>query len=171
MVYVISPKPLEELQKVTANCPVKDKYKNPDYNAFYTTDNGKKFLSIEPLVMCCYNGKTECLESLAADIAWLGVWYNCPLYVYLMKDTYYFKELPLQYSKYRNFGKAHTAQEIVFAEGYSSPKLENLRVDNCYFDGCYEETQKAVVKVFEKLSLRESSCYGFLLTLNGFEHL
>ena len=121
--------------------------------------------------MCCYGSKTECIESLAEDIAWLGVWYNCPLYVYFMKDTYYFKELPLHYAKYRNFGKAHTAQEIVFAEGYSSPKLKDLRVNKCYFDGCYEETQKAVINTFDKLSLRESPCHGFLLTLNGFEKL
>ena len=90
MRLIISPIKIELLQKYSFP---KDKYGNIDLEKYDSTSEGADFFSITPLVVDRYSNKKELAHHTAIDISWISLCYNCPLYIYVMTDSWYYKNL------------------------------------------------------------------------------
>lgn len=115
MYYVISPVPVDILKKY--HIPFVGKTQTRDMAAFCATDDGKEFLTIAPLRICHERDKISAIAEAAVDIAWIGLCYNCPLYVSFMSDNAFYSDFDLGMARYTNFEKCTNMQrEGRFAE-------------------------------------------------------
>lgn len=89
MYYILSPIPLEELEKYTPKTHPEliDKYGNVDTEGFYCTPEGQKFYNeIMPLVIKNRPKKVDLMDSMFWDLLFIDLIYNKDYYVYILSQ-------------------------------------------------------------------------------------
>lgn len=165
MYYIISAKPLDYLKQF--HIPYVGKTKTRDSEAFYSSTKGKKFLRITPLVISNCNDMRDAAHNIAIDIAYLSLCYNIPLYIYVLSDKSFYKELDIGCVSFRNFGKVAKLTDLhAKYNSYDFPEAKELKVDqqNTYYKGNIDEIIKVVAETLPKKKLTNYTCFSFKLT-------
>ena len=139
MYYIISPIPVENLKKY--HIPFVGKTQTRDMATFCATADGKEFLSINPVRICHESDKTHAIASAAVDIAWIGLCYNCSLYIAFMSDNAFYKFFDLGVARYTNFEKCTKMQQE--NRNAELPKAEQ------YFGGDFNTIVNTCEKEFQ----------------------
>lgn len=174
MRYIISSQPLSFLLQF--EIPKKDKYGNLDTETFYNSRQGKEFLKINPLVLRSVKEKKDLSFQIAMDISWISLCYNCPLYIYIMTDNWFYNNIPFRFFRYSNYGKSAELQKLgQFYGGYNFPEIQDLRVDinTTYFNGDMSSIDEHFSKIVkENINLRDFPIWGYSLTVEeGFKKI
>ena len=171
MRLIISPIKIELLQKY--DFP-KDKYGNIDLEGYYKTPEGADFFSITPLVIDWYSNKKELAHHAAFDISWLSLCYNCPLYIYVMTDSWYSKNLGFSNLKSRrNFGKCKEMTNLRNIKGYdlNSPEINALRIEPnvAYYKNDIDKIEEEVSKIIlnREFNMKEKPIWCIKLTVKS----
>ena len=109
MYYIISPIPIENFKKY--HIPFTKSGLSRDVQKFFETEEGKQFLSINPLIIRRVSNKNTAIQSIATDIGIVGLCYNCPLYIAFLNDATYYKEFDLGLWEHTNLEKCVDMQE------------------------------------------------------------
>lgn len=161
MYYIISPLRIDALQKY--KLPVKDKYKNKDYELFYNSKEGQEFLKIVPIRIKSERNKKELIFNLSMDISWISLCYNCDLYVYVMKDSWYYKNLDFWYQMHTNFGNLSKMQKLGLNNNEAFKyKLSN---ENRYYQGDIETLENNMMNNLKVINLSKNPICGFSVSL------
>lgn len=162
MFYIISSIELKELQ--TYEMPIKDKYGNRDSQLFFNSEKGKKFLNITPLRIARVNNKEDVIYNLIMDLKWVGLCYNCPLYIYVCSDRWFYKNIQLQFHRYTNFYKVHKMQEC----GINSEDIDNYRLLslNRYYNGDMNKLEEDIRAVLKDVNMVKTPICGYKITAN-----
>lgn len=136
MYYVISPIPVNDLKKY--HIPFVGKTQTRDIIAFSATDEGKEFMRIAPLRICHESDKKRAIEKAIIDIAWIGLCYNCPLYIAFMSNNAFYSDFDLGLMRHTNFEKCTLMQR----EG----RFAEIPASEQYFGGNFH----AIMSVFEQ---------------------
>ena len=100
MYYIISPIPIENFKKY--HIPFTKSGLSRDVQKFFETEEGKQFLSINPLIIRRVSNKNTAIQSIATDIGVMGLCYSCPLYISFLNDATYCKNFDLGLWDYTN---------------------------------------------------------------------
>ncbi len=166
MRYIISSQPLSLLQRI--KIPKKDKYGNLDLDLFFSTEDGKNFLSIVPLVLSSVKDKKELFYNVSMDISWISLCYNCDLYIYVMSDNWFYKNLDLNFHRHANFGNCSELQNLHIKYGtYDFPeaKMLKLPLEMTYFCGDMCIIEKEISENLKDINLREKPISSYVLNL------
>lgn len=89
MYYILSPIPIEELEKYTPKTHPEliDEYGNVDTMEFYHTPEGQKFYTeIMPMVIANRPKKVDLMDSMFWDLLFIDLIYNQDYYVYILSQ-------------------------------------------------------------------------------------
>ena len=161
MYYIISPKPIDYLKKF--KIPYKENSSTRDSMAFYNTDEGKEFLKISPLIISRAPNLKEGAYQAAIDISFISLCYNCTLYIYAMKDNYYYNNLELGFSGYRNLGKLSKLTDSNIDKSIDVNKLK-IPMDTTYFKGNIDTIIQSMSESFKDIKFSRNPCYTFRIT-------
>jgi hypothetical protein len=109
MYYIISPKPICELFEY--HIPFVEGTFTRNVGEFFSTAEGKEFLKLSPLKIYYTSNKKTAITEVATDIAFLGLCYDCPLYIAFLKNNTFHKMFDLGFYQYTNFEKCTKMQE------------------------------------------------------------
>lgn len=173
MYYIISPIKLERLQDF--NVPIKDKYGNRDTDLFFNSQQGLEFLKYHPLKIKNEKNKLNVIYSLQDDITWISLCYNCPLYIYVLTDSWYLKNLNLDFVNYVNLKRISKMCEY----SVKDPKSEKYKVnkkERYFSNGNYDDVSNIVLlelnKWLKNTNLVKTPVLGLKLTVEkGFEKI
>lgn len=169
MYLVISPIKIEKLQKYHYQADGK-----MTFEEYANSPEGKEFHNITPLVIEPIQDKKDLAYQIAADVAWLSLCYNSPLYIYVMTDNRWYKNMHfLGLRSKRNFGKCTQMQNLHHLEGYDlgSPEVQSFRVPkgSTYYKGDLDVIEKEVSKIVldKSFNMRENPVQCIRLTASG----
>lgn len=165
MFYIISPVSIDELKKFSV--PYIKGTGMLDIEGFYASKEGKKFQKISPISIKRVNNKKDLQAQIAADISFISLCYNCPLYIYVMKDSSYFHELSLGFISHNNYGKVNQLFELKMKyNSYDFPEAKELKVpmEKTYYKGNLEKIDEAVKTALKPLNLKKNPINAYKLT-------
>ena len=166
MYVIISPIRVDKLQKYH--------YCNDgtmDFETYTQTSNGIEFSNIAPLIIEPINNKKDLVRQISMDIAWISLCYNIPLYIYIMTDNWYYKNLHLNLLRSRrNFGKCTEMSNLHHIQRYTldSTEVQSLRVplEKSYYKGDMEIIEREVKDKFQNINLRKEPIYAYKLSIS-----
>lgn len=163
MYYILSAVDLKELQ--IYEMPLKDKYGNRDSQIFFNSKQGEQFLNIDPLRIAREKDKESTIGSLIMDLKWVSLCYNCPLYMYICSDKWFYKYLKLQVHRYTNFYKVHKMQEC----GIGSDEKDNYRLPplNRVYSGDMDKLENDIRTILKDVNMVKTPILGYKITLNA----
>lgn len=169
MYLVISPIKIEKLQKYHYQADGK-----MTFEEYAESPEGKEFHSITPLIIDPVKDKKNLAYQMSMDIAWLSLCYNSPLYIYVMSDNWWYKNMHfLGLRSRRNFGKCTQMSNKCHLEGYTVGSLEvqSFRVpeDSTYYKGDLDVIVKEVSKIVldKSFNMKENPVQCIRLTASG----
>lgn len=160
MWYIISPKKIEYF--LSLNIPKKDKYGNNDLDLFAEMDIGQEFFNLEPLKIGYKTSKKELINSISVDISWISMCYNIPLYIYVISDRYYNKNINLGFSSCTHLSRNQYIQEAQMGmKGYSLDKAKSFIIpkEQRYQINLYEDVEKRISSWINELKLNKNYYY------------
>lgn len=167
MFCILSPVKIEELMKV--DIPVKDKYGNADLDSFYSTNQGKEFSLLDPLRTYRFTSKIGVIDEIQKILGVGVVVYNCPLYVYVMSDNWYYKNLSGMHSvMFSHLYRMVEYQKRVNSFGFCDYRTQELRIkdEEMYYQGNFKLLESDIEKVMSVINLREQPLWSFYISKN-----
>lgn len=161
MYYIISKFDLDFWK--TVHVPFIEKSQNRDSHTFWMSDMGHKIDKEAPIAIKNVKDKKSLMYDIAMDVAFMSLCYNCPLYIYVLKDGYYYKELDIGFVSLRNFGKVSELTDRSNG-GDTTAKELLIPVDDTYYKGKVEDIQDAFKKTFSNVSFKSQKVFGYKLT-------
>lgn len=163
MYVIIGPKRLEELQHI--KFPLNENGML-DCDSFYNTTDGQAFAKIAPFRISHCNAKNKVIESMHSDIAFIGLCYKCPLYVYIVSDSWFYKNVRLPI--HSNLGNVSRLKSYGCGMPDATVTMQNksLRVnkEESYFNGDYNAILEAVTNIVKAVNLTAKTVWAFKLT-------
>ena len=166
--YIISPKKIEYF--ISLNIPEKDEYGNKDLDLFALTEIGQEFFNLEPLRLGHKTSKKEIISSISTDIAWISMCYNVPLYVYVISDRYYNKNLNLGFSSCTHLSCNKRLQDVLSGvSDYSSEESKKLKIpkENRYAINLYEDVEERITNMLNNMDLKNNAYFCVKWTIKG----
>lgn len=165
MYVIISPIKIEKLQKYHYMLDG-----TVDFETYMQTSEGMEFGNIAPLVIKPIENKKDLVFQISMDITWISLCYNIPLYIYVMTDNWYYKNLHLSFLRSRvNLGKCTEMSNLHHIQGYALDSLEvqSLKVplERAYYKGSMEVIEKEVKDKFQSINLRKEPIYTYKLSI------
>lgn len=167
MYYIISKMDLDFWK--TVHVPFIEGTQNRDSYAFWMSEMGRKINDSAPIAIKSVKDKKSLAYDISIDIAFMGLCYNCPLYIYVLRDGYYNKDLDIGFLSLRNFGKV---SELTNSPDNKSAKAKELLipVESSYYGGKVEDVMRATANVFSNINFKNKKVFGYKLTVEkGFE--
>lgn len=132
-------------------------------------------MKYHPLKIKNEKNKLNVIYSLQDDITWISLCYNCPLYIYVLTDSWYLKNLNLDFVNYVNLKRISKMCEY----SVKDPQSEKYKVDEKerYFsNGNYDDVSNIVLlelnKWLKNTNLVKTPVLGLKLTVEkGFEKI
>lgn len=165
MYVIISPIKIEKLQKYHYMLDG-----TVDFETYMQTFEGVEFGNIAPLIIKPIGNKKDLMYQISMDITWISLCYNIPLYIYVMTDNWYYKNLHLSHLRSRtNLGKCTEMSNLHNIQGYALDSLEvqSLKVplEKAYYKGNMEVIEREVRDKFQNINLRKESIYAYKLSV------
>jgi len=169
MYYIISKFDLDFWK--TVHVPFIDGTQNRDSHAFWMSSMGRKINDEAPIAIKSVKNKKSLFYDISMDITFMSLCYNCPLYIYVLRDGYYNKELDIGFLSLRNFGKVSELTKLS-NRGDSRAKDLMIPLENTYYGGKVEDIQKIVMNVFSTMNFKNKKVFGYKLTIEkGLEEI
>lgn len=166
---MISPMPLSDLQKYSF-CGESKSKKSDIYDE---SAESKEFTAITPFVLDTAENKKDLGWFLTRDLSWISICYNLPLYVYIMSNRWYYKNVNFgNLRSRRNFGKCSQMQDL-HMQGYAldSLELEALRIDSRtrYYANNMEFLEADIKEILseDRFNLKKHPVIAIRLTVEG----
>ena len=161
MYYIISKFDLDFWK--TVHVPFIEGTQNRDSHAFWMSDMGHKINDGAPIAIKSVKDKKSLIHDVSMDVAFMSLCYNCPLYIYVVRDGYYYKELDMGFLSLRNFGKV---SELTNRANNRDAKTKELLLplENAYYNGKVEDIQTAFNKTFYEMNFKNKKVFGYKLT-------
>lgn len=161
MYYIISKFPISFWEGV--HVPYIDGTQNRDSEKFLKSKIGQKINNNPPLAIKYVNSKKALAYDVAIDVAFMGLCYNCPLYVYIMKDSYYYNHLDIGFVSLRNFGNV---SKLTSLPDRTSEEANQLRIDQTttYYGGDVDTIELVCNEKFKEINLKNSPIWGYTIT-------
>lgn len=150
--------------------PKKDKYGNKDLELFSQTKQGQEFFSLEPLKIGHKGSKKDIISSISMDISWISMCYNDPLYVYIISDRYYNRNINLGFSSCTHLSRNKYIQEIdVGISQFDGAKIQNYKLSNDkrYKVHLLEDVEVRVKEWIDGVDLKKNAYYCVHWTIKG----
>lgn len=168
MFCILSQVKIEDLMKISI--PVKDKYDNANLSLFYDSNQGKEFSLIDPLKTYRSTNKYSIIDEIQSILGFCAVVYNCPIYIYVMTDNWYYKNLKgMRSVMFSHLYKLTKYQEIVNSSGFSDKKAEELRINNkdMYYEGNFDLLESEIIQVMSVINLHKQPLWSFCIDRNN----
>lgn len=138
MKYIISPIPLKDIPH-----------------------SQEELYKIDPFIISPISSKRVCISLLAYDISYIGLYYNIPLYVYIMNNSFY--NSTINYSTRRLVSNKQYHLNSTNQNQFAN----HLDLKSQYYYGILENIQDDIENLIFNVNFFENPCISMRLTVEN----